>query len=198
MSSLNDVLASVDGLRGDAARRIEQQFTNVAALAGASPEDLEEIRGVGQVMSGRILAAAMSAHQRLSDPGTIAKSATARTAATADRVIDTAGKVAGGTVGRTSSMAREAVDDAEISARTGVYRMHAKGDETVDKAVEAVEGTKFVAKSVADKALTTAKDLAGQAVEVTSTIAKSTIGPARKVVEGLTGGGDEDEDVDRE
>ncbi|MBY5162225.1 helix-hairpin-helix domain-containing protein [Salsipaludibacter albus] len=193
MSALTDVLASVDGLREDAARRVAARFDSVAELAGADPADLEAIRGVGQVMSGRILQAAMQARARVDDPGRMAKDANARTAATADKVIDTAGKVAGGTIGRTSGTAREVVGDAEITARTGVYRIHAKSDETVDKAVEAVEGTKFVAKSVADRAVDTAMSLGGKAVEVTGAVAKSTLEPARKVLEGLLGR-DRDED----
>lgn len=192
MSALTDVLATVDGLRDDVARRVADHFDSVAELAGADPDDLEAIKGVGQVMSGRILQAAVAAQARVADPARMAKDATARTAATADKVIDTAGKVAGGTIGRTSGTAREVVGDAEVTARTGVYRIHAKSDETVDKAVEAVGGTRDVARSVTDRAMETAKNLGGKAVEVTGAVAKSTLGPARKVLDGLLGRGEDD------
>lgn len=194
MSRLPEVLASVDGLREDAARRIERRFDSVAALAGASEEDIEQIRGVGRVMSGRVLSAAMAAQSRVADPARAAKDANARTAATADRVIDTAGRVAGATIGRTSEGAREALDDAEVTARTGVYRLHATGDETVDRAAGAVEDTTALARSAADRAVGTARGLAGQALEVTGAVARSTFGSARALASGLLGrrtGGDD-------
>ncbi len=187
MPTIHDVLDSVDGLRDDASRRVERHFGSLAALAGASEEDLEAIQGIGQVMAGRILGAAMQAQQRVSQPARLAKDANARTAATADRVIDAASAIADGTVGRTAPGTRDVIEDAEVTARTGVYRIHAKGDETVDRTVEAVEGSKVVARSAADQARATARGLAGQALEVTTAVARSTLTPARSLLGGLFG-----------
>lgn len=187
MSRLHEVLASVDGLREDAARGIERRFDSVAALAGASEEHLENIRGVGRVMSGRVLSAATAAQSRGADPARAAKDANARTAATADRVIDTAGRVADETIGRTSEGAREVLDDAEVTARTGVYRLHATGDETIDRAAGVVEDTTAMARTAADRAVATARGLAGQALQVTGAVARSTLGPARALLGGLLG-----------
>ncbi len=186
MPSLSDVLASVDGLRSDTAKRLEAQFPTVAALSAANREDLEEIKGVGQVMSGRLLMAAARAQATMSDPEAATKSvkdSTAATMAVATEVIDAAGKVAGKVAGRSES-ASQLVRDAEIAAKTGVYRLHASSDEAIDRTAEAVGPAAATAKAVADKAVGTAKDAAGKVVGAASQVGKAATAPARKAMKG--------------
>lgn len=192
MASLPEVLASVDGLRGDVAKRLEGLFPNVSALAEASIDDLKDIKGIGDVMAGRILQAAIRARST-ADPVKVARDSTARTAAAAGKAIGTAGRAAGTAVSG-SEFATQAVRDAEATARTGVYRLHARSDETLAKSVEAAEDSAALARSVADRVVNTAmgvageaKGLADQALGVTTSVAKAALAPARKVLRGLLG-----------
>lgn len=189
MPSLSDVLASVDGLRSDTAKRLEAQFPTVAALSAANREDLEEIKGVGQVMSGRLLMAAARAQATMSDPEAATKSvkdSTAATMAVATEVIDAAGKVVGKVAGRSGS-ASQLVRDAEIAAKTGVYRLHASSDEAIDRTAEAVGPAAATAKAVADKAIGTAKGAAGKVAGAAGQVGKAATSPARKAMKGKGG-----------
>ncbi len=187
MPSILDVLASVDGLREDTERRLAEQFPTVASLSAASRSDLEEIKGVGQVMSGRILMAAARAQATATDPEAATKSikdSTAAGMAIATEVIDAAGKVVG-KVASGSQTATQAVKDAEIAAKTGIYRLHASSDDAIDRTADVVTPAAMTAKAVADKAMGTARDAAGKVVGAASGVGKAATKPARKAIDGV-------------
>lgn len=187
MANLAAVLATVDGLRSDAAASLEARFASVSALAEASRDDLKAVKGVGDVMAGRVLQAAMQAQAAAAEPSRAAKDTTARTAAKATGAIDTASKVAARAVGDSSDTAARAVRDAEITAKTNVYRLHASSDRAVDRAAEAFGDTAAAAKTLADQVVSTAMGLAGQTVGLTTAVGKAALAPARKALEALIG-----------
>lgn len=188
MANLAAVLATVDGLRSDAAARLEERFSSVSALAAASRDDLKAVKGIGDVMAGRVLQAAMQAQAAAAEPSRAAKDTTARTAAKATGAIDTASKMASRAVDSSDTAAR-AVRDAEIAAKTNVYRLHASSDRAVDRAAEAFGETAAAAKTLADQVVNTAMGLAGPAVGLTTAVGKAALAPARKALEALTGKG---------
>lgn len=182
MASLSDVLASVDGLRADTASRIRAQFPTVAALAEAPRADLEEIKGVGQVLSGRLLMAAARAQATATDPDEATravKDATAAGMAVATEVVDAAGNVAG-KLAKGSETASGMAKDAEIAAKTGVFRAHAQADDAIDKTAAAVRPAADAAKAVADKAMGTAKGIAGKAAAAAGSVTRAAAGRVRK------------------
>jgi NAD-dependent DNA ligase len=187
MDNLAAVLAAVDGLRADAAARLEERFSSVSALAAASREDLKAVKGVGDVMAGRILQAAMQAQAAAAEPTQAAKDTTARTAARATDAIDAATKVAASAIGDSSDTAARAVRDAEIAAKTNVYRLHATSDRAVDRASEAFGETAAAARTLADQVVSTAMGLAGQTVEFSTSVGRAALRPARKALDTLLG-----------
>lgn len=195
MPSISDVLASVDGMRSDTGRRLEAQFPTVASLSAASREDLQEIKGVGQVLSGRILMAAARAQATVTDPDAATKAVkdgTAAGMAVATEVIDAAGKVAGKVTSRSDS-ASQLVKDASIAAKTGIYRLHASSDDAIDKTAGVVAPAAATARAVGDKARDTARGAVGKVAGVAGEVGKVVTGPARKVIDGVRG---RDQDVD--
>lgn len=182
MPSINDVLATVDGLRSDTARRVREQFPTIAALADAPREDLEEVKGVGQVLSGRLLMAAARAQATATDPELATKAvkdSTAAAMAVATEVIDAAGKVAG-KLTEGSETARGMARDAEIAAKTGVFRAHAQADDAIDRTAEVVSPAATSAKAVADRAVGTAKGLAGKAAAGAGHVTKAAATQVRR------------------
>lgn len=189
MPSILDVLDTVDGLRDDTERRLAEQFPTVASLSAASRSDLEQVKGVGQVLSGRILMAAARAQETMSDPEAATrqiKDSTAAGMAIATEVIDAAGKVVG-KVASGSQTASQAVRDAEIAAKTGIYRLHAKSDDAIDRTAETVGPAAMTAKAVADKAVGTARGAAGKMAGAAGDVGKAATKPARKVIDGVRG-----------
>lgn len=165
MPSLKDVLATVDGLRSDTARRVREQFPTLASLAAAPRDELEEIKGVGQVLSGRLVMAAARAHSTATDPDaatSAAKDATAAGMAVATEAVDAVGKV-GRKLAQSSETASEVARHSEIAAKTGVFRAHASADKAIDRTADVVGPAAKSAKKAADKAVGTAKGLAGKA-----------------------------------
>lgn len=198
MPSISDVLASVDGMRSDLERRLEAQFPTVASLSAASREDLEEIKGVGRVLSGRILMAAARAQTTVTDSDAAtraAKDSTAAGMAVATEVIDAAGKVAGKVTGWSDS-ARQMVKDAGIAAKTGIYRLHASSDDAIDKTAGVVGPAAAGARAVGDKAKETARDAVGKVAEVAGEVGRAVTRPARKVIEGVRVRDHADDDAD--
>lgn len=59
--TVTEFVDGIDGVRGGVATSVGQQYTTVADLSEATPEDLTAIRGVGAVLAERILASARTA-----------------------------------------------------------------------------------------------------------------------------------------
>ena len=100
MASVEDVLDQVDGLRRDAADRVQARFTTVAALAAASTDELTQVKGIGAVMADRIHAVAAGA-----------KGGAASARASADTAAEKA-----------TTAARQGVDRARSTASTASAR----------------------------------------------------------------------------
>lgn len=132
MASVENVLDQVDGLRRDAAERVEQRFATVDALASATIEQLTEISGIGQVMADRIHAAAAGA--KGGEATAAARQADAATPPAGGggrglvgKVVETATGTARTAVDRAAPAARKAVDRAAPAARKVVDRVVKRG-----------------------------------------------------------------------
>jgi len=148
MATIEDVLDQVDGLRRDAADRVVTQFSSVAQLAGASVDQLTAIKGIGQVMADRILAAAKGAATAApasaastsgaasgsKGPKRLVGDALDRVSGTARKVVEPARKVVEPAARKVSEPARKVVDRAGGEARKVVERASGEAKKVADRA----------------------------------------------------------------